>query len=66
MDETVIRIPDLRVVFKDDVGAICFPNIKNIPLKQLIETYFALGDSLRKMPGVLTTKNGDIVGVRQN
>ena len=66
MSETVIKIPDLRIIFKDDVGAISFPNIKEIPVSKLVDTYHAFGNALRGMSGVLTNRDGDILGVRQN
>ena len=65
MSETVIRIPDLRVVFKEDVGAIIFPNIKEIPVSKLVETYLEFGNALRNMPGVFVNKYGEIRGIRQ-
>ena len=66
MDETIIKIPDLRVVFNNNVGAISFPNIKEIPLERLFETYSAFGNALRNQPNIIKNKNGDILGVRKN
>ena len=66
MNETIIKIPDLRVIFKEDVGAITFPNIKEIVLSKLVDTYFAFGNALRGMPGILTNRHGDIISFRQN
>ena len=66
MNETVIKIPDLRVTFNDNVGAISFPNIKEIPIERLFETYLAFGNALRSNPNIIKNKDGDTIGVRKN
>ncbi len=65
MDETVIRIPDLRIIFNENTGAITFPNIKEIPLSRLVDTYQAFGNALRKNKNVLVNRHDEIIGVRQ-
>ncbi len=65
MNETVIRIPDLRIIFNEDTGAITFPNIKGIQLSRLIDTYFAFGNTLRKNENVIVNRHDEIIGVRQ-
>jgi hypothetical protein len=63
--ETVIKIPDLRVVFDDETGAISFPNIKEIKLKHLIDVHFALQKALRQHPNVAVSKHGTILKEEQ-
>jgi len=67
MNETVIKIPDLRLVLGDGVGAISFPNLKEIPLSKLVETYWALGNALRQNPNIILSQDRELIlGVRQN
>ena len=62
--ETVIKIPDLRIEF-EDCGAINFVNMKEIKLKQLVQTFWAFQKALRKMPNVCISRDGDILGVKE-
>lgn len=64
MAETIIKIPDLRVVFSKDTGAISFSNISEIELSRLFDVYLALGNFLRNHSHIIKNRNGDILGVR--
>ncbi len=63
--KTVIEIPDLRVCFNKDTGAILFPNIKELEISKLVEVYWNFEATLKTLPGVIVSKNGDICGVRK-
>ncbi len=65
-DETIVKIPDLRFKFSDDLPIVHLEGAKKISGKDLFNIYLKLEKYLCSMPNSVKTTDGELIGWKDN
>lgn len=66
MEDTSIKIPDLRVKFSDDLPVIHFEGCKEVKDIELFKIYMKFESWLLTMPNAIKTTDGELLGWKDN